>query len=135
MVKLFALASLLTLVLTACGAPQAANRTANDGQPKRGGVITMRVENDPYDFDLSYAGKAAGSTDMFRAVTESLLGYKVGPDVGYSEKIFQPELAERWEVSQDARNFTFYLRKGAKFQDQPPVNGREFTADDVKWNF
>ena len=43
------------------------------------------------------------------------------------------ELAERWE-NPDPKTFIFYVRKGVKYQNVPPVNGREFTAEDVKWN-
>jgi len=37
-----------------------------------------------------------------------------------------PEVAERWEISEDGRTYTFHLRKGIKF-----ISGRELTADDV----
>ena len=43
---------------------------------------------------------------------------------------WSPDLAERWEVSDDALSYTFYLRKGAKFHD-----GEEVTADDVVFTF
>jgi ABC-type transport system substrate-binding protein len=42
----------------------------------------------------------------------------------------QPLLAEKWEVSKDGKTYTFYLKKGVKFH-----NGKEFTAEDVKWSF
>jgi peptide/nickel transport system substrate-binding protein len=44
-------------------------------------------------------------------------------------------LAESWEWT-DPLTLVFKLRKGIKFQNKPPVNGREFTADDVTycWN-
>src|SRR5262249_30547978 len=41
-------------------------------------------------------------------------------------KTFLPDLAERWEVSPDATQFTFYLRRGVKWHDGAP-----FTAKDV----
>jgi len=41
-----------------------------------------------------------------------------------------PWLAERWDVSPDGLNYTFYLRKGVKFHD-----GSELTADDVVFTY
>lgn len=41
----------------------------------------------------------------------------------------QPELAERYEISEDRKSITFYLRKDATFHDGSPV-----TAEDVKWS-
>ena len=40
-----------------------------------------------------------------------------------------PDLAERWDISDDGRVYTFYLRKDAKFHDGKPV-----TAEDVRWS-
>ncbi len=39
-------------------------------------------------------------------------------------------LAESWELG-DPQTLIFHIRKGVKFQNKPPVNGREMTADDV----
>jgi len=39
-----------------------------------------------------------------------------------------PNIAERWEVSEDGREFTFYLRPGMKWSDGVP-----FTADDIRF--
>ena len=40
-----------------------------------------------------------------------------------------PDLAERWEISEDGLVYTFYLRPEAKFHDGKPV-----TAMDFKWS-
>jgi peptide/nickel transport system substrate-binding protein len=42
----------------------------------------------------------------------------------------QPDLAERWESSDDLKTWTFYLRKGVKFH-----HGRELDAEDVAKTF
>lgn len=39
-----------------------------------------------------------------------------------------PALAEKWEISPDGKEYTFFLRKGVKFH-----NGMELTAEDVKY--
>ena len=45
-----------------------------------------------------------------------------------------PDLAEKWTVSRGRQGLTFALRKGVKFHNKPPVNGREVTAEDVKYS-
>jgi peptide/nickel transport system substrate-binding protein len=47
---------------------------------------------------------------------------------GYEEP--QPALAERWEYSEDYREWTFYLRSDVKWHDGMPV-----TAQDIKFTF
>jgi peptide/nickel transport system substrate-binding protein len=47
------------------------------------------------------------------------------------------ELAERWEVSSDGRHYTYYLRRGVYFHDDPCFpdgKGRELTANDVVYS-
>ena len=49
-----------------------------------------------------------------------------------------PGLAEKWEKNEDASIWTFYLRKGVKFHDDPCFpegKGREVSANDVKYCF
>src|SRR5712692_2575597 len=44
--------------------------------------------------------------------------------------IIVPDLATNWEVSPDAKTFTFHLRQGVKFQ----TSGNTMTSADVKWS-
>jgi peptide/nickel transport system substrate-binding protein len=39
------------------------------------------------------------------------------------------DLAEHWDISDDGRNYTFHLRRGAVFHD-----GSQLTAEDVRWS-
>jgi oligopeptide transport system substrate-binding protein len=41
-----------------------------------------------------------------------------------------PDIAESWQRSDDGKTYTFYLRKGVKFQD-----GKEVTAQDFKYSW
>lgn len=43
---------------------------------------------------------------------------------------WKPRLAEKWEISKDAKTFTFKLRSGLQFHD-----GKPLTAEDVKFSF
>lgn len=45
-----------------------------------------------------------------------------------------PNLAESWKASPDLKTYTFMLRKGVRWQDLPPVNGRELIAEDVAFS-
>ncbi|MBA7647865.1 hypothetical protein ES703_55644 [subsurface metagenome] len=42
------------------------------------------------------------------------------------------ELAESWEMPDD-ETIIFHIRKGVRFWDKYPANGREFTAKDAAW--
>ncbi len=48
-----------------------------------------------------------------------------------------PSLAERWDISDDGLTYTFYLRRGARFHDDPCFpegKGRECTAQDIVYS-
>lgn len=126
----------LTLVLCtlACTAPTQAPTTSGD-EPKYGGIARARVPIDPASgYDQSILRAFPASESYFLAYNTPL-SYKRGPGVEWQELALAPELAERWEVSPDARTYTFWLRKGVRFANLPPVHGRELTSADVKWSY
>ena len=43
---------------------------------------------------------------------------------------WKPKMAERWEVSADKKQFTFYIRDGIRWQD-----GQPFTVDDIVYSY
>ncbi|CAM4153036.1 dipeptide ABC transporter periplasmic-binding protein DppA [Serratia silvae] len=48
----------------------------------------------------------------------------------------EPGLAEKWDVSEDGKTYTFHLRKGVKWQDSKNFKPtRDFNADDVVYSF
>ncbi len=124
----------LALVALACGptsGPVPAG-SGDTGEPKYGGTFNMRVSPDPFNWDISYS-KSTPNDNGIALANDRLLNFKMGPDYEYTHSELQPGLAERWEVSPDAKTFTFHLRQRAKFQNLPPVNGREVTSADVKF--
>lgn len=122
----------------ASGAPAANNApaaAAPAGAPKPGGRFSVQVVDDPFDWDPTDRGKSVPNQWGLGLAYESLVGFKNGPGVAFDAAILEPELAERWEISPDSTEFTFFLRKGVKFANIAPVNGRELTSSDVKWSF
>jgi peptide/nickel transport system substrate-binding protein len=124
-----------TAFLAACGGRGSSKplSQASASTPRLGGQFNLRVPVDPIDFDPSYNGKTLPGDLAQAQAHNTLLTFKAGPDVAYGDMQVQPKLAESWEVSPDGTSFTFHLRKGVKFANLAPLNGRELTSQDVKW--
>lgn len=45
----------------------------------------------------------------------------------------QPQMADRWEVSEDGRTYTFYLREGLTWHDGAPVTAEDVVASISRW--
>jgi peptide/nickel transport system substrate-binding protein len=63
-----------------------------------------------------------------------LVKVKAGPSVVPGTQPVEGDLAESWQRTSDT-SYVFKLRKGVRWHNKPPVNGRELTADDVKWSY
>ncbi|MBI2849829.1 MAG: ABC transporter substrate-binding protein [Chloroflexi bacterium] len=111
--------------------------TAPSQTPKHGGTFTYQ-SGDPTGFDVVFSQR----TQTAHLTNSLLLGgdWAKGP-AGTGEtnwefgivgqvSLYSGDLAERWESPQPD-TIIFHLRKGVRWQNKPPVNGREFTADDV----
>ncbi len=95
----------------------------------RGGVTKM-VYLDPPRMDLARTLSCTIYTTLAHT-SNKLTRAKVGPLADPFRIEVEPDLAESWEVSEGGQKHTFKLRKGAKFHNKAPVNGREFSAEDV----
>ena len=102
------------------------------GTPKRGGTLRVRGW-DPVHFD-PHLTRAFMTHTALSFVYSKLLRHKVGTDVQPGTFIVEPDLAERWEEPDDT-TYIFHLRKGVKWHNKPPVNGRELVAEDVKFTY
>src|SRR3989441_1701955 len=128
MARRFTIAMSLALV---CGLVVAEPAAAQ--QPKRGGVLRMAEREAPsLDPHLSVSFLTHSYISL---VYSQLVRFPYGPEQQHSTDFsIVPDLAERWTASKDGTVYTFHLRKGVKFHAKPPVNGREVTADDVKYS-
>lgn len=111
------------------------------GEPKYGGDLVMRSANMADNFD-SYNMQASDA--MVLGIYETLLGedWTVNKDAWpyirsgayVTQNYIVGKLAESWELT-DPTTLVLNLRQGIHWQDKPPVNGREFTAEDVVYHF
>ena len=141
--RLFRLVTLAALILAACGPaatteappttaapiPTAVPRTeapptATPGPTPlpRGGTLVVAITEDPGQFN-------PGITTSFsvHAVADSMYNGLVGLDANANPV---PDLAESWEISDDATSYTFHLAEGVTWH-----NGEPFTSEDVKFTF
>jgi peptide/nickel transport system substrate-binding protein len=116
-------AAAVSLVLVAAsGLPTPAQ------SPKRGGVLRVSEQSDPVGFDTLGKKKAAVYTQLAMAYTHNrLLKYDPSGEI-------VNDLAEKWTQASPT-TYVVTLRKGVRFHNKPPVNGRELTAEDVKFTF
>jgi len=105
---------------------------AEAGQPKRGGILRTRGWDPPH-FD-SHLTINNYTNYLSSFAYGRLVRHKTGADVQPGTFPIEPDLAERWEEPDDT-TVVFHLRKGVKWHNKPPVNGREFVAEDVKFTY
>jgi peptide/nickel transport system substrate-binding protein len=108
-------------------APAAARAQA----PKRGGTIAIRGV-DPLHFDPMLTSSFKTHTAI--SFTHSrLVRHKAGPSVTPGTFPLEGDLAESWTQPNET-TYVFKLRRGVRWQPKPPVNGRELTAEDVRYS-
>jgi len=126
------------LGLIACGQRGGSAGTgpssASAGTPRSGGKVNVRILNDPFDWDMSLAGKSIPNDYGQSLAYDTLLVFKHGADVPYDSGVLAPALAATWETP-DPVTYVFHLRPGVKFANFPPLNGRDLVAADVKWSY
>src|SRR3989454_6068305 len=108
---------------------------ASTKPPKRGGVLTRASAWDPPVIDPRLTQSVG--LFQFAGLTSSRLVRYAFPDEASStnDLTLKGDLAESWQSSSDHRLWTFKLRQGVKWQNLPPLNGRELVAADIKYCF
>lgn len=100
--------------------------------PKRGGIFHIRGE-DPIGFDphLTFTFKTMTNLSFTHS---RLIKVKAGASVRPGTTPLEGDLAESWTQAGDT-TYLFKLRKGVRWHNKAPVNGRELTAEDVKYTY
>ena len=130
---LLAVIAILLVYFAATGGSLAFAQAPAAGEtPKYGGIIRL-AEREPPSLDphlnISFNPQSIGSL-IYNGLVRFPYGHEQKDP--YDLTIL-PDLAERWEYLDD-KTVVFYLRKGVKFHNKPPVNGREVKAPDVKYS-
>ncbi|MEB8337521.1 ABC transporter substrate-binding protein [Streptomyces endophyticus] len=107
----------------ACGGAASGGQKDDAGPPRSGGNLAFAVGTDAGCLDP----QQVGSSDTLYALRQTVDSLT---DQDPSSGRIVPWLARSWQVSDDARTFTFRLRPGATFSDGVPVD-----AAAVKKNF
>ncbi len=109
------------------------------GKPQYGGEFNIRLNRKIVNFD-PYFGYHL--TQIHTAWLEKMFvdDWTLAPEKYDYTKNLRPNqwvkghLAESWEFT-DPYTFVVHLRRGIRWQNIPPANGREFIADDAAFHF
>lgn len=100
---------------------------------KRGGILKGDLADDPVTIDpyanASFTAKGIAGYTYSRLYRVAARGDKNPYAVGT-----EPDVAQSAE-STDGQNWTVRLKKGVKFHNVAPVNGRELTSEDVVFSW
>lgn len=109
-------------------------------EPKYGGILTITWPTGPYYFDEAFGHTYFSTQNFFTNEGLTMGDWTKGPagtnQAGWNHICVTPYhletgmLAESWDISEPGK-FVFNIRKGVKWQNKPPCNGRELTAEDV----
>ena len=120
--RMISLLSVLALALSlcACTARGDAAQAAPVGAPH----ILVAVEDEPDTVDFQ-------CTTIHYTIAQNVFDRLVDMENDADgNAVILPMLAERWEISDDRRDYTFHLREGVRFS-----NGCPLTAEDVLYTF
>src|SRR5580692_11643660 len=98
---------------------------APEPNAKSGGVLRMGIPNRPPHFDIHQSG-----TFFNLGAQGCMFDNLVRRDPRDGGKTVIPDLAHSWEVAEDGKTYTFFLRKEVLFHD-----GAKLTAEDIKATF
>ncbi|MDQ3541492.1 MAG: ABC transporter substrate-binding protein [Chloroflexota bacterium] len=99
-------------------------------------VLTPNEEIGTYGQDWNMATSSQGSGLESRTLAyEPLVRWNAG-ELQFSLNDVIPNVAERWEISEDGTEYTFYIRQGLKWSDGEPFTSGDlmFWYEDVVMN-
>ena len=126
MKKLLLTTLLSSLLLVACGGdrtkdgPMAENSTTASTQSSEGVVFHRGNGSEPDTLD-PHRSEETSASEILRDLYEGLTTEDIDSNV-------VPGMAERWDISEDGKTYTFYLRENAQWSNGDPVVAEDFVA-------
>jgi peptide/nickel transport system substrate-binding protein len=105
----------------------------NVKQPDRGGIFRIRMAQAPPHFDPHQTAAYWTMVPLSFAYSR-LVMIKPGTTIVPGTQPLDSDIAQSWDRVGETV-YVFKLRQGIRWQPKPPVNGRELTADDVKYTY
>ena len=102
------------------GPPLAKVEEQQEIEERTGGVL-RRLWSDPPTLDPHLSGDTT-SAGVVVEIYSGLVALN-------TDLQLVPDIADRWEISQDGLTYTFHIRENARFHDGKPI-----TASDFKWS-
>ncbi|PKN81164.1 MAG: hypothetical protein CVU47_07795 [Chloroflexi bacterium HGW-Chloroflexi-9] len=95
-----------------------------------GGTYHFRIFDSPHmDFNRILSSTVNTPNDLTK---NKLFRLVLGAQADAAAIAVEGDLVESFEATPDLKQYTLHLRKGAKFHNVAPTNGREFDSEDVK---
>ena len=102
-------------------APATARGDEQQEIEERTGGVLRRLWSDPPTLDPHLSGDTT-SAGVVVEIYSGLVALN-------TDLQLVPDVADRWEISEDGKTYTFYIRENARFHDGKPI-----TASDFKWS-
>ncbi len=121
-VSLILVCVLLVLYLPGCIVEPDQTETTTTHTDKTGGSVLNLYGIDPYSLDPATIGDST-SLSYVNQIFSGLVRFNDDMEIA-------PDIARDWDISDDGRTYTFYLRDDVYFH-----SGKKVTADDIKYSW
>jgi oligopeptide transport system substrate-binding protein len=121
--KVYLVLVLTALLIAGCGGDASstgANDTSTDASNNEGVVFHRGNGSEPDTLD-PHRSEETSASEVLRDLYEGLTTEDIDANI-------TPGQAERWELSNEGKTYTFYLRENAKWSNGDPVVAEDFVA-------
>ena len=115
------------------GGSGAAQTRAAPGQPKRGGTMVAAMPKEPTNYD-PHLQVDSSKVGFLNLTSNGLVRFKTDGVTNPQSNVVEPDLLAAMPERPDRTTLVLKVRQGVKWHNLPPVNGRAFDAEDIKYN-